>query len=159
MSKAARQSLLLEIVREWTPRTQEEVAELLAGRGVDVSQVTLSRDLRELGVVKSPQGYREPAAAPRPSGDALLRTLREFVVGVEPARNLVVLKTNPGAAAAVALGLDRSGWPEIVGTVAGDDTIFAATASAAAAKRLAGRLEQSLDRKAKVAAGAARGAR
>ena len=146
MSKKARQALLLEIVRERTPRTQEEVVELMADRGVEVSQVTLSRDLRDLGVVKSPEGYREPGAAPRPSEDALLRTLRDFVVGVEAAQNLVVLKTNPGGAAAVALGLDRSGWEEIVGTVAGDDTIFAATASASAAKELAERLRFSVFR-------------
>ena len=144
MSKTARQSLLLRIVRERTPRTQEEVAELLAGRGVEVSQVTLSRDLRELGVVKSPQGYREPGAAPPPPEEALLRTLREFVVSVDTAQNLVVLKTNPGGAAAVALGLDRTGWPEIVGTGAGDDTIFAATASVAAAKRLAAKLHEAV---------------
>jgi transcriptional regulator of arginine metabolism len=144
MSKTARQSLLLRIVRERTPRTQEEVVELMAGRGVEVSQVTLSRDLRELGVVKSPQGYRELGTAPAPSREALLRTLREFVVAVETAQNLVVLKTNPGGAAAVALGLDRAGWRELVGTVAGDDTIFAATATAVAAKRLAGRLREAL---------------
>ena len=142
MSKNARQSLLLEVVRERTPRTQEELAELMADRGVEVSQVTLSRDLRELGVVKSPEGYREPDSAARPSGDALLRTLRDFLVGVEVAQNLVVLKTNPGGAAAVALGLDRASWDEIVGTVAGDDTIFAATPSAGAAKRLAERLRE-----------------
>ena len=135
MSKAARQSLLLRIVRERTPRTQEEVAELLAARGVEVSQVTLSRDLRELGVVKAPQGYREPGAAPRPPEETLLRALREFVLAVDVAQNLVVLKTNPGGAAAVALALDRSGWGEIVGTVAGDDTIFAATASPTALRR------------------------
>ncbi|MCB1018540.1 MAG: ArgR family transcriptional regulator [Bryobacterales bacterium] len=140
MSKAARQSLLLRIVRERSPRTQEEVASLLASRGVEVSQVTLSRDLRELGVVKAPEGYREPQATPRPPEEALLRTLREFVTAVETAQNLVVVKTNPGGAAAVALGLDRAGWKEIVGTVAGDDTIFAATASARSAGRLADRL-------------------
>jgi transcriptional regulator of arginine metabolism len=142
MSKTARQSLLLKIVRERSPRTQEEVAELLAGRGVEVSQVTLSRDLRELGVVKSAKGYQEAGAAPRPPEEALLRTLREFVVAVDVAQNLVVLKTNPGGAMAAALALDRSGWKEILGTVAGDDTIFAATASAGAARRLAGRVRE-----------------
>ena len=144
MSKTARQSLLLRIVRERTPRTQEEVVELLADRGVEISQVTLSRDLRELGVVKSPQGYREPGAAPRLPEELLLRTLREFVVAVDTAQNLVVVKTNPGSAATVALGLDRAGWPEIVGPVAGDDTIFAATANTAAAKRLAARLNETV---------------
>ena len=144
MSKAARQSLLLKIVRESTPRTQEEVVELMADRGVEVSQVTLSRDLRELGVVKAPQGYREAGAAPPPPEEALLRTLRDFVVSVDTAQNLVVLKTNPGGAAAVALGLDRAGWQEIVGTVAGDDTIFAATANPAAAKKLAARLRETV---------------
>jgi transcriptional regulator of arginine metabolism len=140
MSKTARQSLLLRIVRERTPRTQEEVAELLADHGVEVSQVTLSRDLRELGMVKSAEGYREPGAAPRLPEETLLRTLREFVISVDTAQNLIILKTNPGAAAAAALALDRAAWKEIVGTVAGDDTIFAATAHAAAAGRIAKRL-------------------
>jgi transcriptional regulator of arginine metabolism len=142
MSKTARQSLVLRLVRERSPRTQEEVAELLADRGVEVSQVTLSRDLRELGVVKSPKGYQEPGAAPPAPEEALARTLREFVVTVDVAQNLVVVKTNPGGAMAAALALDRSGWKEIVGTVAGDDTIFAATASGGAAKRLAGRVRE-----------------
>jgi transcriptional regulator of arginine metabolism len=137
MSKTARQSLLLRVVRERRPRTQEELGRELRAFGVEISQVTLSRDLREMGVVKGPEGYREPGEAPRAPAETLRRVLREFVVGVEPAGSLVVLRTAPGAAAAAALALDRAGLPEIVGTVAGDDTIFAATRSAAEARRVA----------------------
>ena len=137
MTKAARQGLLLEIVRSRAVRTQEELAVALAESGAEASQVTLSRDLRELGVVKTPEGYREPAAVAAPAAEEeLQRVLRTFVVSVQPAGNLVVVKTNPGGAGAVALALDRSGRSEIVGTVAGDDTIFVATPSIAAARSL-----------------------
>lgn len=130
MTKAARQGLLLEIVRNRAIRTQEDLAAALAERGAEASQVTLSRDLRELGVVKTPEGYRESEAVAAPSAEeSLQRALRAFVVSVRPAGNLVVVRTNPGAAGPVALALDRSGREEIVGTVAGDDTIFVATPS------------------------------
>ena len=137
MTKAARQGLLLEVVRSRAVRTQEELAAALAESGAEASQVTLSRDLRELGVVKTPEGYREPASVSAPAAEEeLQRALRTFVVSVQPAGNLVVVKTNPGGAGAVALALDRSGRSEIVGTVAGDDTIFVATPSVAAARLL-----------------------
>ncbi len=141
MTKAARQARLLEIVRRRRSRTQEELAAALAEIGVEVSQVTLSRDLRELGVMKAPEGYREAGSAGVAAPpDQLARVLRDFVVSIRPAGNLVVIQTNPGGAGAVALALDRSGRDEIVGTVAGDDTIFVATDSAAEARRLAAEL-------------------
>lgn len=138
MTKAARQGLLLEIVRGRSIRTQEDLAAALARQGIEASQVTLSRDLRELGVVKTPEGYREPETivAPTPE-ESLQRVLRTFVVSIQPAGNLVVVRTNAGAAGPVALALDRSGRDEIVGTIAGDDTIFVATESTGAAKGLA----------------------
>ncbi len=141
MTKAQRQSLLLKVVRRGGLRTQEELGEALASQGVEVSQVTLSRDLRELGVVKTVEGYQDGSRlAPAPV-ESLQRVLREFLLDAVPAQNLVVLRTYPGGAGPVALGLDRSGWPEIVGTVAGDDTIFVATASSGTAKQLANKLK------------------
>lgn len=142
MTKARRQATLLDVIRRHPVRTQGELSRALAGRGVRASQVTLSRDLRELGVVKAPEGYREPGSdrAPESSEEALSRVLREFLVEATPAQNLVVLKTKPGGANAVALALDRAGWSDIIGTVAGDDTILAATPSAAKAQAVAGRL-------------------
>jgi transcriptional regulator of arginine metabolism len=97
--------------------------------GIEVTQVTLSRDLRELGLVKGPQGYREPdrAALSTEEPDSLKRTLEEFVRDVKTAQNLLIIRTAAGNAQPVAAALDRQAWPEILGTVAGDDTVFAAT--------------------------------
>lgn len=140
MTKAQRQSLLLKVVRQGGLRTQEELGEALATQGVAVSQVTLSRDLRDLSVVKTVEGYQDGSTLTPAPLESLRRVLREFLLEAIPAQNLVVLKTYPGGAGPVALGLDRSGWPEILGTVAGDDTVFVATASAMDAKRLAAKL-------------------
>ena len=144
MTKAQRQALLRTVVRRGGLRTQEELGAALASEGVEVSQVTLSRDLRELGVVKTVEGYREPGSLGPAPAETLERVLREFLLEVLPAQNLVVLKTNPGGAGPVALALDRSGWSEILGTVAGDDTIFAATASPSAARKTVERLRRLL---------------
>jgi len=137
MKKAYRQAQIEKIIREREIHTQEELAEALAVRGVEATQVTLSRDIHELGIIKTPEGYREAGSiVTADTGDNLRRVLQEFLRDVEVAQNLVVLQTNPGAAAAVALALDAESWPELVGTVAGDDTIFAAARGAAAAKAL-----------------------
>ena len=142
MSKRLRQSALQKLVRARTLHTQEELAAELAGQGIATTQVTLSRDLRELAIVKTPEGYRERdavAQAASPPGN-LARVLHEFLRQAGVAQNLVVLKTNPGSANAVALALDTAGLPEVVGTVAGDDTIFVATPGPSAARRLARKL-------------------
>lgn len=140
MTKAQRQSLLLKVVRQGGLRTQEELGEALATQGVEVSQVTLSRDLRELGVVKTVDGYQDGSTLTPAPIESLQRVLREFLLEAIPAQNLVVIRTHPGGAGPVALALDRSGWPEILGTVAGDDTIFVATDSASDATKLAAKL-------------------
>ena len=144
MSKRFRQSELRKLVRAKRLRTQEELAAELARKGIETTQVTLSRDLRELAIVKTPEGYRDRDAVGQsaPSPDHLGRLLREFVRESTVAQNLVVLKTNPGSANAVALALDTAGLAEVVGTVAGDDTIFVATAGQAAARRLARKLAE-----------------
>lgn len=141
MTKTARQALLLEVLRGRSARTQEELAAALAERGVEVSQVTLSRDLRELGIVKAPDGYREANVAASPQEGQLTRALRDFAVSIGPAGSLVVLRTTAGAAGPLALALDRSGLERIVGTIAGDDTIFVATPSDREAVRLTAELE------------------
>ncbi len=142
MSKRLRQSELQKLVRAKTLHTQEELAAELARTGIEATQVTLSRDLRELAIVKTPEGYRDRDAVAQaaPSPDNLSRVLREFLRQSAVAQNLVVLKTNPGSANAVALVLDTAGLAEVVGTVAGDDTIFVATPGPAAARRLARKL-------------------
>ncbi len=138
MKKAFRQAQIGKLIRAKPILTQDELAAELAATGIQASQVTLSRDIRELGIVKTPEGYRERNSIPpsEPPRDNLRRVLQEFLRDVEVARNLVVLKTTPGGASTVGLALDAEDWPELVGTVAGDDTVFAATPSARAAKRL-----------------------
>ena len=129
MTKAYRHGQILNLIRSQPIRTQEEMAGALERLGIEVTQVTLSRDLRELGLVKGPQGYREPdrAALSTEEPDSLKRTLEEFVRDVKTAQNLVIIRTAAGNAQPVAAALDRQAWPEILGTVAGDDTVFAAT--------------------------------
>jgi len=129
VTKAYRHGQILNLIRSQPIRTQEEMAGALERLGIEVTQVTLSRDLRELGLVKGPQGYREPdrAALSTEEPDSVKRTLEEFVRDVKTAQNLVIIRTAAGNAQPVAAALDRQAWPEILGTVAGDDTVFAAT--------------------------------
>ncbi len=138
MSKRLRQSELQKLIREKTLHTQEELAAELSRRGITATQVTLSRDLRELAIVKTPEGYRrrDAVAQASTSPDNLARVLHEFLRQANVAQNLVVLRTNPGSANALALALDTANLAEIVGTVAGDDTIFVAAPDSAAARRL-----------------------
>ena len=138
MNKAYRQAQIAKIIQTRSIFTQEELAAVLAAQGVKATQVTLSRDLRELGVLKTPEGYRGAAAAlpAEASKDNLERVLREFLRDVEVAQTLVVLKTQSAGAAAVAEALDAQDELGITGTVAGDNTIFAAMPTSAAAKRL-----------------------
>ena len=127
MNKKFRQGQILKIIRNRSVHTQEELAAALVAHGVHATQVTLSRDLRELGLVKAPEGYREIEKFEEQGEDAeelALRALEEFLTDVRQAQNLLVLKTGPGNASSLAAALDRAGWPEIVGTIAGDDTVL-----------------------------------
>lgn len=137
---------LVEILRRGPASSQAEIAAALRDRGHRVTQATVSRDLQELGATKvrvaGIPGYRLPDAIPRsPGGDLMTRhlerTLAEFAVEIRPAASLVVVVTAPGHAAAVARAVDLAEVPDVVGTVAGDDTIFVATPSVEAAGRLA----------------------
>lgn len=122
MTKAYRQGQILRLIRTRAIHTQEELAQALRRAGINATQVTLSRDIRELGLVKTPEGYRQ--LAPAPAGPSLGQLVAEFLQDARTAKHLVVLKTSPGHANTVAVALDREQWPEIVGTVAGDDTIL-----------------------------------
>ena len=144
MTKTQRQAAILAAIGRASIRTQEDLAEALRNRGVEASQVTLSRDLRELGVFKAADGYRQAGPGPAPEdAHALASVVRQFLTEAIPAQNLVVLKTRPGGAAALALAIDRAHWPEIIGTVAGDDTILAVAPSHRAAAMIASRLRES----------------
>ncbi|OFW11047.1 MAG: ArgR family transcriptional regulator [Acidobacteria bacterium RIFCSPLOWO2_02_FULL_59_13] len=132
MKKTYRQGQILNLIRRQEIHTQEELAQALAKVGIEVTQVTLSRDIRELGLVKGQQGYREQeqaAAGPEETG-TLRWAVQEFVRDVRVAQNIVIIKTDPGDSQPVGRALDREAWPEIVGTLAGDDTVFVATSDA-----------------------------
>ena len=132
MDNLYRRTKILNLLRTHPEVTQEELRRKLARQGIQVTQATVSRDLEELGLVKTRSGYRLPedAAAAAPVHPTLQVILKEFLREVSQAGNLVVLKTYPGNAHSVAAALDAQDWPEVVGTVAGDDTVFVATPTA-----------------------------
>jgi transcriptional regulator of arginine metabolism len=122
VTKSYRHGQILKLIRHSGIFTQEELARALKETGIDATQVTLSRDIRELGVVKTAEGYRQlDGESPGMTFDALAG---EFLQDVRLAQNQVVLKTAPGHASSVAVALDDAEWPEVVGTIAGDDTIL-----------------------------------
>jgi len=128
MPKAERHASIRELIQHHRVGSQEILRELLAERGFDVAQATLSRDIRELRLIKVPDAegghhYTLPPEA-WDSTPALLRLLPALYVGAEGIRNLLVLKTLSGGAQAVAEAIDWEEWPEVVGTLAGDDTIL-----------------------------------
>jgi transcriptional regulator of arginine metabolism len=124
MTKNYRQGQILKLIRSKRIHTQEELAQELRGQGIEVTQVTLSRDLREMGIVKTADGYRE--ILPDPTGPSLAQVMAEYLLDVRLAQHLVILKTSTGSANSLAVALDQEDWPEIAGTVAGDDTVFVA---------------------------------
>ncbi len=138
MNKSYRQGQILNLIEKKSIKTQAQLARELASLGVRTTQVTLSRDIRELGLVKTASGYRQ--VAPAAAGPDLATLASEFLRDIRVARNLVVLKTSPGNANSLAVALDGAGWPEIVGTIAGDDTILAVAPDDDTAQQLRRRL-------------------
>ncbi|MGP1309000.1 MAG: arginine repressor [Phycisphaerales bacterium] len=132
--KARRGRLISDFLANREIHSQEQLRELLKEEGVDVTQATLSRDLRDLGVVKTPDGY----VLPEPGAERFLkvdrqhqveRGIRQHLIEAETAGNLAVLKTAPGHAQALAVVLDGASVDGVVGTIAGDDTLFLACKS------------------------------
>ena len=146
VTRAGRHARIVELIRQKAIRSQTELAELLADGGVQVTQATLSRDLEELRAVKVGGAYLIPEDGTRPlreSEDAparLLRLLRELLTGVDASGNIAVLRTPPGAAQFLASALDRSGLTDVVGTIAGDDTILVVARDVTGGKALADKL-------------------
>jgi transcriptional regulator of arginine metabolism len=136
-----RRNAILRILRSGVVRRQSDLTQLLRRDGFTATQSSVSRDLAELGVLKASGRYRlPPDEVSRAHGD--FGTLVQFVREVRRAGpNLTVVKTTIGAAGSVAVALDKAEWPEVVGTISGDDTIFVATADARAQQRLVERLE------------------
>ncbi|MDK2889327.1 MAG: transcriptional regulator of arginine metabolism [Thermoanaerobacter sp.] len=128
--KARRQRKILEIIRRELVETQEDLAAALKKSGFEVTQATISRDIKELGLIKIPAEnnlfrYALPGQPPAYRSEERLRRLfRDSVVGMDLSENLIVIKTHPGGAQAVASAIDQAGWQEIIGTVGGDDTIL-----------------------------------
>src|SRR5438067_10810774 len=146
MSKAIRQRRILDVVSREPIASQDELRRNLVRNGFHVTQATLSRDISDLGLVKTPEGYMLPQddAAVR-TLPSLERLLREFVTDLRPASNLLVLKTAPGAAQPVAAALDAEDWPDVVGTIAGDDTILIIARSTGACRRVRERVHEATE--------------
>ena len=146
MARQRRQLVIATLLREGAASSQEALREALAERGIEVTQATLSRDLRDLGTVKTSEGYvlAESFSAPQDAAQSLARALAEHVIEVRVAEQMIVLKTGPGRAQIVAVELDRSPLDGIAGTVAGDDTIFVCGTSRASAPAVADRIRRAM---------------
>ena len=127
--KAKRQALIREIVEAQSIQTQEELAEALRVRGMVVTQATVSRDIREMHLLKvlsDDGGYRYATMEKNETGvnDRLIRMLADSVVEMNCANNLIVVRTLPGSAHVAAEAIDNLKWPEVLGTIAGDNTLL-----------------------------------
>ena len=139
-----RRRAIAGLLREHSIERQSELVSLLRTQGFVATQSSVSRDLKDMGAIKLKKGYSLPEEEPVGNGDSMLE-IAEFVREIRTAgANLLVMTTVVGAAQRVAVTLDRANWPEIVGTLSGDDTVFIATASSAQQRRLRSRLKQSL---------------
>jgi len=149
----ARRRAIVELLARGPIASQEELGERLLARGFDATQATLSRDLRGLGVVKGPLGYQLPT--PAQGGDGAPPEVRlalavvTWVSSIRVAGHLLVVRTPPGGASAFGLALDQAGNSDVVGTVAGDDTVLVVAPTPAGARRLAGHLERLQQRSAR----------
>jgi transcriptional regulator of arginine metabolism len=131
MNKNFRQGQILKIIRGKSIFTQEELARALGELGIQATQVTLSRDMRELALVKTPEGYRQLPA--ETGGPGLADVAEEYLQDIRVAQNLVVLRTSPGNANTLAIAIDRAEMKDVVGTIAGDDTVLVVTEDSAEA--------------------------
>jgi transcriptional regulator of arginine metabolism len=146
MNKALRQRAILDTLRHGPIGSQEDLQRALRKRGFKVGQATLSRDIRDLNLSKTAAGYTLPQGEGA-AGLALppvQRLVREFVLDVRPAQNLLVVKTITGSAQPVAAALDEQEWEEMVGTIAGDDAILIVCPDKDAARKVAARIEEML---------------
>jgi transcriptional regulator of arginine metabolism len=144
--KARRQSAILDAVQHQPVRSQEQLRRQLRSAGFDVTQATLSRDIRELQLVKGgPEGAYQPP--PRVAGNGhgaaslLQRALSEYLTKTDQVQQLVLLRTGPGQAQILGVAIDGARLPEVVGTLAGDDTILVITRAARQARALVKRFE------------------
>ena len=146
MSKTSRQAAIRNLIERRPVANQEELCRLLEKQGFEITQATVSRDIREMGVMKGPEGYLLPGAiaiaAAADAGPSIETLLREFVTGVKQAQNLLVVRTTSGSAQPVAVAIDNEQWDEVVGTVGGDDTVLLICAENKSAARVKARVEE-----------------
>ena len=146
--KGKRQEAILELVKKYEIETQEELAEKLNKSGFAVTQATISRDIRELKLTKIQHGAKQIYAAltenKYSNSNKYIDILKHSFVSVDMAQNILVIKTASGTAMAVATALDSLHWDEIVGSIAGDDTVMCAIRTVDDTKKLVKRLENIL---------------
>lgn len=146
--KTNRQAMIVAIIKELVIKTQEELGDALKAKGVLVTQATLSRDIKELGLIKIPtlEGfYRYSLPQDRTPGDLMRRAqhiIEDAVISVDFAENIIVIKTMSGTAQGVAAAFDELEWPEVVGSVAGDNTIMVVVYSKEQVDEVLNRLHQ-----------------
>ena len=144
MSKAARHKAILDLLDQGPVESQDTLQHRLERRGFEVGQATLSRDIHELKLAKGPDGYRR--SGEKFGTDSVLPSVmhlaRQFVVEIRQAQNLLVVTTTVGSAQPVAAALDASHWPEVVGTLAGDDTVLVIATDKKKAHALAARIRE-----------------
>lgn len=140
-NRSDRHAVIRELIRAHRVESQEDLRRLLAGRGVRVTQATLSRDLRDLGVARIP-GADGPRYAESEAGDALSidAVLPQLYSRIDAVRELIVLHTMPSGAQPVSEAIDAAGWPEVLGTVAGENTILVICRSTDAQRDVSARL-------------------
>lgn len=147
VQKRFRQGQILKLVSGQPVGSQDELRRRLGHLGMRVTQATLSRDMRELQLVKTSDGYRQlsSATADEPSPLTVVgRALKEFLLDIRPAQNMLLLKTPPGGAQPLAAAVDAEHWKEVAGTLAGDDTVLIIAPSRGAAKTVQRRIEEML---------------
>lgn len=152
--KQLRQRAIRDLVEQRPIRTQQELAAALRERGFRATQATVSRDVAELGLRKAQREGRAAYGLPASLRDVeasgeerLKRLLTDLPIEVREAGLLLVVRALPGSAHAIAAALDRTRWPEVAGSIAGDDTVFVACRDRAALRRLGGRLRELADRR------------
>jgi transcriptional regulator of arginine metabolism len=149
LMKQTRQRAIRDLVEARSIRTQQELAAALHERGFRTTQATISRDVRELGLAKSGRGGTSIYVLPQRLLDAeatgedrLRRLLADLPIELREAGQLLVIRTVPGSAHAIAAALDRARWDDVEGSIAGDDTVFVAVADRGAMRRIRSRIRE-----------------
>jgi transcriptional regulator of arginine metabolism len=143
--KPERHNVIREIVASTPVVSQHQLRRKLVRRGFDVTQATLSRDIREMRLYKGPSGYALPNGIDHDAGDdepTVQEVMRGFALRVKQAQNQIVVITAQGCAQPVAVAIDHEGWPEVFGTIAGDDTVLIVCPDNKHASRLQSRIEE-----------------